>query len=877
MKKLGLIALFLLCLQFGSAQSLLQLPVTLKIDNASLEQALYLLSEQEQVRFSFTNELLPPGNVSIDVMDLSLEETLRTLLASTPLSFRELGAQIVIYLPEDKTFTLNGVLRDSVSGEPLINANVLEQNSGRGTTTNAYGYYSITLPAGPVVLSYSYVGYKMYDIDFYLQKNQRIDLAMHADLTLQQIEVISDKILAGMQLSSVDGSSTLGVGEVERLPALAGEPDLIRSMYLLPGVQTGADGIGGIHVRGGGNGQNLIMLDGVPVYNINHAAGLFSVFNSNAIRSAKLYRGGFPARYGGRLSSVLDIRTKEGNRHNLRAEGDIGLLSTRLTVEGPIVKDKSSFIVSGRRSLLGLYLQPLAEEFGGEGQYDYDFYDVNAKLNTELSPLDNLYFSYYQGQDDYSQSGESVDTLQRTESGMPGSSRLLSQKYFEHNLSWRTQSAVLRWTHLFGDKLFGSMAATFSGLNTDISYQERDSLQDLSPGGEAISLFSVGRYQSKIQDLGLKVDFDYWPSTSYHLKFGAQAVRHNFEPGLLSIQVESVPDDLPDEDPTEGNNEHLAWAYAAYAENLLKWSDELEVNAGLHLAVFQVDGQTYFLPQPRLLVNWRWRPTWQTRGYVSKMAQFAHLLYNTATGLPTEMWVPSTASVRPQEAWQTGVATTWSGIKGWSFTAELYGKRMDHLLSYLEGATQLNDWQSSVTSGRGTAYGLELIAEKQLGATRGWTSYTLSRATRQFDAINRGEAYPFRYDRRHNFNAAILHRFNDHVEFSASYTYSTGLAITLPNGQYTITLPGRGEVVVIEYGARNAFRLPAYHRLDVGLNLSFDGKHLRHFLNLGIYNVYNRRNILYVRTAFDAQGQLRRYQPTAFLPLLPSINYAAKF
>lgn len=878
MKKIGLVALSLLAsLQLGYAQSLLDMPVdSFRAEQLSLEAALYDLSQQASVEFSFTNELLPPGQVSVTIQDKSLREALSKLLQGTPLAFRELGAQIVIYLPPDLMYTLNGILRDSVSGEPLINANVLEKISGRGTASNEYGYYSITLPAGPVHLTYSYVGYEDHSVQLYLQQNQRIDQNLRADLTLKAVEVISDSMLAGTQLTSKSGAISLGVDEIERLPALAGEPDVVRSMYLLPGVQTGADGVGGVHVRGGGNGQNLIILDGVPVYNTNHAAGLFSVFNTNAIRTSKLYRGGFPARYGGRLSSVLDIRTKEGNRRSLKAEGEVGLLSTRFTVEGPIVKDKSSFIVSGRRSLLGFYLQPLAEQLGGEGDYAYRFYDVNVKFNAEMSPRDNIYLSYYRGQDNFSRTGLDQDTLQAMANGSPETETFLSTKDYRHVLSWNTQSAVLRWTHLFGDKLFGSMAATFSGLNTDIRYRESDSLRALDPEAEAAYLLSMGRYRSEIKDFGLRFDFDFRPSTSYQLRFGAQAVRHDFHPGMLSLQVAQGP--APDEERfLQGQPRTLAWEYAAYAENIWQVTEELNINAGLHLAAFQVPSKVYFIPQPRLLASWQWHQDWQLRGYLSRMAQFAHLLYNTATGLPTEMWVPSTKDIRPEEAWQTGGAVTWSGFSGWRVTTEVYAKRMERLLSYIEGTTLLSNWASSVTNGEGHSYGLEVVVEKQLGATRGWGSYTLSRATRQFDDINNGARYPFRYDRRHNFKFAALHRFSKRVELSASYVYTTGIAISLPSGQYDIFLPGIGRIVVVEYGERNAFRLPAYHRLDLGLNIRFKRPGVEHLINLGLYNVYNRRNVLYVSTAMDSNGELQRFEPVSFLPLLPSLNYSAKF
>ena len=883
----------LICLLFGlffscsaAGQSLLQLPLDFEAEEMLLEQALYKLSEEKGVRFSFTNQLLPEKKVEVAIQGGTVRDALQAMLRDTPLEYRELGAQIVIYLPAGLDYTISGIIRDAKTGERLINANVLEKKSGRGSVTNEYGYYSLTVPAGPVELVLSYVGYEPLPLKFYLSENKRMDHDLSADLTLEPIEVISARSMSGSGISQPDGSLTLQSDEVEQLPALAGEPDLIRSMYLLPGVQTGTDGIGGLHVRGGGNGQNLIMLDGVPVYNINHAAGLFSVFNTNAIRTAKLYKGGFPARYGGRLSSVLDLRTKEGNRKHFGAEGDVGLLSTRLTVEGPIVKNKSSFILSGRRSLLGWYLGPLTENLRGENGrsdlLDYDFYDFNGKLNFELSSEDNLFLSYYRGRDEFQDSGARVDTLFARDQSVPSPVFYRSEQAYNNRLSWGNEVASARWTHLFGDKLFGSLTASYSGLEMDISYQEADSLQAIASGSVKEQTLTLGYYVSEVDDFGLRLDFDYRAFPAYQLRFGLSALHHHFKPGVLVDSVLQKGDSLTRllELPQQS---YRSAEYGLYLENEVDIGSHWSMNAGLHLAAFQLPGRIYWSPQPRFRLVWQASPDWSVEAHLSKMAQFTHLLHNTTVGLPTDVWVPSTESLRPAETWQAGARLSWGLSPTWQLTADIYGKRLSHLLSFSEGASLVNDWETNVTSGSGQAYGLELMVEKRLGNTKGWASYTLGWANRQFNRLNAGEPFPYRFDRRHSFSLSLQHQFKEWLQLAATYVFRTGFAFSLPASQADIPLPNNGPVNVVSFEGRNSLRMPYYHRLDVGLNFRFEAKSSVHLLKIGVYNAYNRHNPLYydLRSSFVQNGddieQENRFVSVGLLPLLPSLNYSIKF
>ncbi|MCO6479659.1 MAG: TonB-dependent receptor [Phaeodactylibacter sp.] len=890
MKRLYLLLALTLAAVYIHAQRMLEQPVSVSGKGLLLEEALYRLSDLEGVNLSFSNDILPLRRMDVDIRDQSLARALDILFRETALEYRQIGPQVVIYLSANHSFTISGFLRDAKTGERLISASIQEGHTGRGAVSNEYGFYSLTLPAGEASLYYSYLGYSPQARQLLLQEDKELDIYLRPSLTLEPVEVIGQRLAPGRgEISSAAGHE-LNVQQIERLPALAGEPDIIRIAHLLPGVQTGTDGVGGLHVRGGNNGQNLIMIDGVPVYNISHAAGIFSVFNTSAISSARLIKGGFPARYGGRLSSVLDIRTREGNRNSFGARGDVGLLSGRLSAEGPIVREKSSFFVSGRWSFIDWYLQPLTRslkaEKGEDGFVGYRFHDLNAKANYSLSKKDHLYLSYYSGSDHYSNSGSSSDTLQAQPGNSPGPAFFAFEKNYSDRIRWGNTVGSLRWNHLFGDKLFANLAATYSSLDVNINYYAADSLVALAGQNTVSRLFDIGDYSSNITDLGLRLDFDFIPNSNHYIRFGAALTRHAFLPGVFAYDVieKSGNSNVLPESP-EGRDAVSALEYSAYIEDEARLGRRLVLNLGVHLAAFQVRQKAYFSPQPRLSLSWQAREDWKLEGYLSRMQQFVHLLSNSALGLPTEVWVPSTENVAPQEGWQTGFSSIWSLKKGWELSLEAYAKDMSQLLSYSEGALFLNDWEANVTAGRGRAYGLEGMLSKRLGKTRGWVAYSLAYADRQYAFINNGRAYPYKYDRRHDFKVAFSHRIQDWVEVSANWAFSSGFAFTLPAEQYGIVFPEPGgpPITVIEYGSKNAYRMPVYHRLDLGANFYFHTDNVRHTIHVGVYNFYNRRNPLYydLRNRYEEEnGQLlpkKEFVPVSIIPMLPSLNYSLKF
>lgn len=890
MKRLYLLLAVILSAANIRAQSVLERPVSISGEGLLLEEALYRLSDMEGVKLSFSNDILPLRRLDVDIREESLARALDALLQGTALEYRQVGSQVVIYLSPSHLFTISGFLRDAKTGERLIGANIQDQRSGKGAVSNDYGFYSLTLPAGPVSLSFSYLGYSAETRQLFLQEDKELDISLMPSLTLDPVEVIGRRLESGGEQVVSASSHELNIQQIERLPALAGEADIIRIAHLLPGVQTGPDGVGGLHIRGGNNGQNLIMIDGVPVYNISHAAGIFSVFNTSAVNSARLIKGGFPARYGGRLSSVLDIRTREGNRKSFGLRGDVGLLSGRLSLEGPVIKEKSSFFVSGRWSFIDWYLQPLTRslkaEKGEAGFVGYRFHDLNAKLNYSLSNKDHLYLSYYTGSDHYSNSGSSSDTLKAQPGNMPAPAFYAFEKNYSDRIRWGNTVASLRWNHLFSDKLFANLAATYSSLDVNIDYYATDSLVALANQNTVDRLLDIGNYFSNITDLGLRLDFDLIPSTGHYIRFGATLTHHRFLPGVFAYDViEKSGNSTVIPRGPKGHAAVSAMEYSTYIEDEVRFGRRLLMNLGLHLAAFQVRQKAYWSPQPRLSLAWQAKERWKLEAYLSRMQQFVHLLSNSALGLPTEIWVPSTENVAPQEGWQAGIASTWNLHRGWELSLEAYAKDMGQLLSYSEGALFLNDWEANVTAGSGRAYGLEGMLGKRLGKTAGWLAYSLAYADRQYEFINNGRAYPYKYDRRHDFKLAFSHRIQDWVEVSANWVFSSGFAFTLPAEQYDVVFPEPGgpPITVIEYGSKNAYRMPVYHRLDLGANFYFHTDNVRHTIHVGVYNLYNRKNPLYydLRNRYEEEnGQLalkKEFVPVSIIPMLPSLNYSIKF
>lgn len=764
--------------------------------------------------------------------------------------------------------TISGYVEDVASGEKLISATIFDHVSGAGAVTNVYGFFSLTLPLDTVDVEFSYLGYDKQRLKFVLQRDTQLTIGLSSFVELQTVEVSASR-LEKVEESAQMGKVEVPVEQIKKIPALLGEVDVLKALQLLPGVQSGGEGQNGIYVRGGSPDQNLILLDGVPVYNVSHLLGFFSVFNADAIKNVTLTKGGFPARYGGRLSSVIEINMKEGNDQKFHGAGSVGLIASRLTLEGPIAKDKASFMVSGRRTYVDVLMSPFIALSQGEGikfKPKLYFYDLNAKVNYRINNKHRIYASAYSGRDIfYFKAEEKLDAN--------------SSFTTENGVDWGNITTALRWNYQINSRLFANTTLTFSQFEFDFASSFETVLEGFKQS------FS-GYYSSGIRDFGAKADFDFIPNPRHYIRFGGGVTQHTYNPGVT--QIEASFQDIG-YDTLVGSEKIHSLEYALYAEDDLNLG-ALRANLGLHAAAFQVLGEnpeTYFSLQPRISLRYLLPGEVALKASFATMAQFINLLTNESLSLPTDLWVPSTDRILPQKSWQAAIGGARTIGSGYEVSIEGYYKEMENVLAYKEGAQFLgieDDWQDKVAQGRGLSYGAEFFVQKKTGRTTGWIGYTLSWNTRQFDLINGGEAFPFKYDRRHDVEIVVTQKLGRGVTLSGTWVYGTGNAITLPIYRYQTLLPDEitgapgfpifQEVEAI--GSRNAFRMAAYHRLDLGVEFYKKRKKWARTWVISVYNAYNRRNPYYIYSATNSDGD-RIFRQVSLFSLIPSVAYNFEF
>ena len=764
-------------------------------------------------------------------------------------------------------YSVSGYVTDAETGESLIGANVFNVPGREGSAANTYGFYSLTLSGDSVQLRFSYVGYESKQTRFLLQKDTVLNIQLQAVNRLEEVVVQADRpIEETTQMSRID----VPIVQIKALPALLGEVDVLKAIQLLPGVQSGSEGSSGLYVRGGGPDQNLILLDGVPVYNASHLFGFFSVFNADAINKVELVKGGFPARYGGRLSSVIDISMKEGNLKEFHGEGGVGLVASRLTLEGPILKDKASFIVSGRRTYIDILARPLiAAASEGEGTAGYYFYDLNGKVNYKLSDKDRLFVSAYLGDDRFyfrdnyeSEPWNGVRSRNESRAG----------------LNWGNITTALRWNHVLNDKLFSNTTLTYSRyrFNTLLS-EETEWTENGKTETEKFSL----EYLSGIRDFSAKVDFDYLPDPNHYIRAGANVIHHTFEPGAVAFKDTDI-------DTLMGPRPTYAIEHAFYIEDDFKINELLKINAGLHYSGFAVNEEYYPSLQPRFSARYLLGSDISIKASYARMAQFIHLLTNSGIGMPTDLWVPSTEQVKPQYSSQVALGIAKSIDSRYEVSLEGYYKKMHNVIEYREGASFLDvdkNWENKIVAGDGWSYGVEAFIQKKTGTTSGWLGYTLSWTNRQFEELNFGEVFPYKYDRRHDVSLVVTHKFSRRIEMSGAWVYGTGNSLTLPVAKYA--QPGNGVTPdnpynnyyndITVYSKRNEYRMPAYHRMDLSISFLKEKSWGERRWVLGVYNVYNRQNPFFVTTGYDEETEKRVFKQYSLFQLIPSISYNFKF
>lgn len=833
--------------------------------DSSLIDALERLVKETGLNIIYTSDMVSTKYTQCHAEALEAAQVLHCILENSGLLAEQhpSGAFILKVAPETKqqkdttaavlgqksiSYTISGFITDEENGERLIGANVYVTNQRVGAVTNAYGFYSLTLPADSIYLQVSFVGFQSQFFALHLTQDLKLDFTLTSEaIGLDTVEVTatrSDNTLESTQMSTV----ALPLTQVKQLPTLLGETDVIKALQLLPGVQSGSEGSSGLYVRGGGPDQNLILLDGAPVYNASHIFGFVSVFNADALQHVQLTKGGFPARYGGRLSSVLDISMKEGNLKRFEVDGAIGLVFSKLTVQGPLIKDRMSFILSGRRT----YIDVLTRPFSDNVPDAFNFGDLNAKLNYIASPRSRLYLSFYTGRDAFGDTtNEDADTF--------------TSEMVNIALDWGNATSTLRWNYLISDKLFANTTLTYSRYNFDVAIQVDDGLES------EVKTTST-TYLSGIKDVSAKIDVDYLPTPNHAIRFGGLVVRHRFTPGVgrFNERLEQARNTFKF---TPDSTRFSGLEFNGYLEDDWRISSRLKTNLGLHVSGMHVENTFYGAVQPRFSTRFLLRDNWSTKASFSMMQQYLHLLTNTGIGLPTDLWVAATKRIPPQKAWQTALGVTHlHGNGDWEFSIEGYYKRLHNLIEYQSGAAFLGrseNWQDKVTMGDGWAYGGELFIQKKHGRTTGWLGYTLSWTERQFDALNDGDRFPYRYDRRHDISLVLTHRLTERWDLGATWVYGSGNAITLATARFhdpNPLLPAQRSMSY--YGKRNSFRMRPYHRLD----LSLVWNRARHTWAFSIYNAYNRQNPFFYFE--DTVNEQSVYKQINLFPIIPSVTWS---
>lgn len=790
--------------------------------------------------------------------------------------------------------TISGTITDAQTGEALLSANIYNSETLSGTASNTYGFYSLKQPQGITPILATFTGYQSFKATFNLTKDTVINIALEPVIALEEVVVTGQSPLQNIRSTQM-GTIQLSPAKTEIIPALLGETDIIKTFQLMPGVQGGTEGTSGFYVRGGGPDQNLILLDGVPVYNASHLFGFMSVFNSDAIRNVTLIKGGFPARYGGRLSSVLDIRMKEGNSKEFKGSASIGLISSKLTLEGPIKSDKTSFMVSGRRSYIDVLSYPfqmMANKKAGENEnfrVGYFLQDFNAKINHTFNDQHRLYLSVYTGKDKFFMRDKYEYEYTYTGEGVDYSSKY---KYNDKaNLQWGNTTGALRWNNVINNNLFANLTATISDYKFRIYEDYMEEQTNLNENKTEKSSYYF-EYYSQIRDYGLKADFDFVPSPKHYVRFGMHNTLHYFSPGVTVNKDYDSSNSAPI-DTVYGNKNIPTNEMMIYLEDDIDISKTIKLNAGLHYSNFHVQGITYHSLEPRLSARIMLTNRLSAKVSYTNMQQYLHLLANSSMGLPTDLWVPTTKNIKPQRSQQGALGFAYAPNPSYEFSVEGYYKQMKNLIDYAEGASffELNqgNWEDLVTSGKGESYGLEFLAQKHLGRVSGWVGYTLSWANRQFDEIGFGEKYPYRYDSRHDISIVSTIKLSEKTDFGAAWVFRTGYPFTMEDESFQSPFnffkepnsSGNAYGTVEHFDKRNNYRMPNYHRLDLGFNFHKQKKRVCRTWSLGVYNAYARNNpfMLYKSKEWDPQSNSTNTQlkQLSIFNLIPYVRWGIKF
>ena len=811
------------------------------------------------------------------------------------MKYKSLLLLLLLLLPfrlAAQRYTVSGTITDRRSGETLIGATVLDTRSGKGTVTNLYGHFSLTLPKDSVNLRVTFVGYEPQYFNLLHDRNRELNVQLRESVTLDEVVITAERTgdVRSVQMSATE----MPVEKIKAVPVLFGEADLIKALQLMPGVQSGSEGNSGLYVRGGGPDENLFLLDGVALYNVSHLGGFFSAFNTDAIKNVTLYKGSFPAHFGGRLSAVLDVTQNNGNDQELHGNASIGLISAKFNLEGPLVKEKTTFSISARRTYAELLVIPTimwinemanesdepAPDVAENAKFDagYYFYDVNAKLTHKFNDRSRLYGSFYMGEDEVYGKINTVTSLNED-----------MRLGFRNR--WGNLVGALRWNYSLTPKLFMNLSTSYTQYNNLIV----GNIEKLMGPNDPMPSTVEGDYSSGIREVTARADFDYSPSPDHNVKFGASFTRHWFQPEVAKGSI-----DYYDSIQMNGaftldsailNDIIPANEMVVFAEDDWSITDAIKLNYGLHFSGFLVQNSFYPSLQPRVSGRVMITPDLSFKAGYAWMRQYVHLLSTTSITLPTDLWVPVTDRVKPMESHQVagGLFYSVSGIA--DFSVEAYYKQMNNLIEYRDGASffgSSENWENLVVAGRGWSYGVELLVQRDIGRLTGWVGYTWSRTMRLFDRegqmLNEGRPFPAKYDRRHDLSVVASYKISDRIDVSATWVFSTGNTATLATQTYPVASDDpddydRPGSTLTYFEGRNNYRMPNYHRMDLGANFHRTFRRARRTINVSIYNVYNRQNpyMLYQSATDGYRGYPYSLKQLSIFPILPSVAYTLYF
>ncbi len=855
-------------------QSLLKKQVSFAINDVSISEGIQALIQASNIDIAYSNNFFKKRKkITRHFKNEPFEKALSSILKNTNVGFKVLDDRVLLFLKKEaQLFTLSGYVKDKKSGEHLIAATIYDSKNHKGTITNEYGFYSLTLPEGETNLHIQFLGYqenfRLVDLD----KNLRYDIPLETNLTLPEIIVYPENQETSSIHRAANNVIQINKNFVEGSNGLGGEEDFVRTSQLLPGVQGGIDGLGGIQVRGGESGHNLTLMDGVPVFIPYHLLGVLSVYNSSTVNSAQLLKGSFSARYGGRLSSVYDIRIKEGNKKKWKGEVGLNLINGNILLEGPIQKGKGSILIAGRYAPNGFLLNPEFKRIyfrigGEEGELTSSFGDFNIKMNYSITPKDHLYLSVFSGTDVFYRSVSEEDEEEKT------------SRDSQLDFGWNNKIGVLRWNHLFNEKLFLNTTITYSEFSFDnVSFEEYEEDDDTSD-------LEFLENQSYNRDVGVKLDFDYLPNPKHTIRFGAALSDKEFITSFVFfdeedeelIDIEDI-DLMTIQELTTGQV-FTATEASVYVEDQINIGTNWYASIGLRGSSFFNESKKYFNFEPRLTLRYYCSPKLSVFSSASRMVQYLHLVTNTALRLPNDLWIPSGKDVLPSTALQGEIGLSWQASNKLSLNVDAYYKKMENLLAYPDDRDFLEDIDletpsTFLTSGEGRTYGVEVFFKYSSKKNEAGLSYVLSKSERKYKDQNLGLYYPHEYDQRHQIKFFFYRKLGKRFGLGGSWVYNS------PNPQWGLANTNLSEeeeenVAFNPLGQKNRLRSIPYQKIDLNVSFQHQGAKLTHRFKLGVYNISNRQNAVFYNRYSDGLNDVS--ESVDGLPFLPSFSYHMKF